>query len=125
MPASQAPSDVPALPVADADVPRFLADLGVTGDRLLGRSGWTGSRSTPLDGRGRPSGGSGMIRRAPGVILVLSPFRRRKGVNGFDSGCRSRGSVPRKTTMISLTMRRKKISATYKGTARSDLALAA
>jgi hypothetical protein len=36
----------------------------------------------------------------------------------FDSGCRSRGSVPRKTTMISLTMRRKPISAADK---RTDL----
>ena len=41
-----------------------------------------------------------------------------EGVNGFDSGCRSRGSVPRKTTMISLTMRRKTISAADKRTAR-------
>ena len=56
-------------------------------------------------------GGSGMIRRAGGVTLEQSPQGRRKGVNGFDSGCRSRGSVPRKATMISLTIRRKKSSA--------------
>jgi hypothetical protein len=70
-----------------------------------------------------------MIRRAAGVTLVLPPYGRRKGVNGFDSGIGSRGSVPRKATMISLTIRRKKISATNKGTAvatfKSELALAA
>ena len=51
-----------------------------------------------------------------------------EGVNGFDSGCRSRGSVPRKATMISLTTRRKPISAADKRTAlpaQAELALAA
>jgi len=52
-----------------------------------------------------------MIRRAAGVTLVQPPHRRPKGVNGFDSGIGSRGSVPRKATMISKTRRRKKISA--------------
>jgi hypothetical protein len=70
-----------------------------------------------------------MIHRAAGVTLVEPPHGRRKGVNGFDSGIGSRGSVPRKATMISLTTRRKKISATNKGTAvamsKSELALAA
>jgi hypothetical protein len=63
-----------------------------------------------------------MIRRAGGVTLVQLPQEGRKGVNGFDSGCRSRGSVPRKATMISQTMRRKKTSAADK---RTDFALAA
>jgi hypothetical protein len=49
----------------------------------------------------------------PGVTLHERPDHRvQKGVNGLDSGCGSRGSVPRKATMISKTMRRKKISAT-------------
>ena len=50
-----------------------------------------------------------------------------KGVNGLDSGCGSRGSVPRKATMISLTMRRKKTSAANKRTvpAQAEYALAA
>jgi len=52
-----------------------------------------------------------MIRPPRGVTLVQPPQGRRKGVNGFDSGSGSRGSVPRKATMISLTTRRKKISA--------------
>jgi hypothetical protein len=70
-----------------------------------------------------------MIRRAAGVTLVQPPLGRRKGVNGFDSGCRSRGSVPRKATMISQTMRRKKTSAANKQHAlagtQAELALAA
>jgi len=45
-----------------------------------------------------------------------------KGVNGFDSGCRARGSVPRKATMISLTTRRKKSRA---DTSQREFALAA
>jgi len=48
---------------------------------------------------------------------MQSPQGRRKGVNGFDSGSGSRGSVPRKATMISLTTRRKKISADNSRTA--------
>jgi hypothetical protein len=61
-----------------------------------------------------------MIRRAGGVTLVQPPHGRRKGVNGFDSGCRSRGSVPRKATMISQTTRRKKISADNSRTANQN-----
>jgi hypothetical protein len=45
-----------------------------------------------------------------------------KGVTGFDSERLIRGSVPRKATMISQTMRRKKTSAADK---RTDFALAA
>jgi hypothetical protein len=37
-----------------------------------------------------------------------------QGVIGFDSDRRSRGSVPRKATMISLTIRRKTTSAANK-----------
>ena len=52
-----------------------------------------------------------------------------EGVNGFDSGCRSRGSVPRKATMISQTTRRKKTSADTSRTAlaanQAELTLAA
>ena len=71
-----------------------------------------------------------MIRRAAGVTLVEPPHGRRKGVNGFDSGSGSRGSVPRKATMISETMRRKKTSAANKqhafaGVKQSELSLAA
>ena len=78
----------------------------------------------PAAGRRRSTGRApvGWIRddpAAPRRYPGAPPLRRRKGVNGFDSGCRSRGSVPRKATMISLTMRRKKISAASKRTARN------
>jgi hypothetical protein len=62
-----------------------------------------------------------MIGRASGVTLVQQPHGRRKGVNGFDSGIRSRGSVPRKATMISQTMRRKKTSADNSRTAATSV----
>jgi len=75
-------------------------------------------------GRRRRPGGSGMIRRRRGVTLVQPPQGRRKGVNGFDSGCRSWGSVPRKATMISLTMCRKKTSADNSRTDQAAFALA-
>ena len=60
-------------------------------------------------------------RRYPGTTATGAG----KGVNGLDSGCRSRGSVPRKATMISLTTRRKKTSAANKQHAQKSFALAA
>jgi len=40
------------------------------------------------------------------VIGILGRRTQNQGVNGLDSGCRDRGSGPRKATMISLTTRR-------------------
>ena len=49
----------------------------------------------------------------PAGVMMGSPSGNRgeKGVTGFDSERLIRGSVPRKATMISITTRRKEISA--------------
>ena len=119
-----------------------LKDLGVTAFAPLvyphrpGMARWltewvtefaaavSSSTGTMHERRCSPSACRGMIRRPARVTLVRPPYGRRKGVNGFDSGCRSRGSVPRKATMISKTTRRKKTSADTSRTDQNAFALA-
>jgi hypothetical protein len=63
-----------------------------------------------------------MMDSPTGEVLVVR-VRWEKGVTGFDSGCLIRRSVPRKATMISITTRRKEISA--ENSTQRDLVLAA